>query len=481
MSLSSALNTAQSILSNTSTQTSLISRNISNVNNPNYVRREGQLSTTFWGAQIVSISRASDTMLYKNSIESLSASSGQTALLDGIDQIRALLGGNHYETSPSALIGSFRDSLQLFSSLPGDTSAAQDAVAQAVTVADSIREQSGAVQKLRQQTDAEIGRQVEELNKLLVQFEKANNDVVKATSTNRDPSDALDERERLLRGISEIVGVTAVTGEFNDVTIYTKNGATLFQTVPREVSFARTTGFDASITGNPILIDGIPLAAGTGGATTARGSLAGLLQVRDDIAPTMQAQLDEIARGLITTFRETDPSGVEPDLPGLFTWSGGTTLTSGTIEPGLASTLRVSDAYRDDPFLLRDGGANGADYVQNAEGGSGFAELLNSLVAGIDEPTTFDGSALAGTEESLIGYAANSVGWLEALRQQAQTSSETKEAAHFRNSQALSNATGVNIDEEMSKLLELEQSYQASARIIAAVDEMIGTLLGAVR
>lgn len=480
MSLSSALSTAQSILSNTSTQTSLISRNISNVGNPNYVRREGQLATNQWGAQIVNISRASNAVLYKNSLESLSASAGQTALLDGIDQIRALLGGNDYETSPSALIGAFRDSLQLFASLPGDTSAAQDAVAQAVTVADSIREQSLALQKLRLETDAEIGREVENLNKLLADFEKVNNEVIKATRTGRDASDWLDERERLLRGISEIVGITTVTRDSNDVAIYTKDGATLFETVPREVSFARTNGFDASITGNPILIDGVPLAAGSGGATTAQGSLAALLQVRDDAAPKMQAQLDEIARGLITAFAESDPSGVQPDRPGLFTWSGGATLTSGTIEPGLASSLQVSNAYRTNPFLLRDGGANGAAYVHNTEGGSGFAELLNSLVGGIEEPMTFDVTADAGTEETLLGYAANSVGWLEALRQQAESSAETKEAAHFRNDQALSNASGVNIDEEMSKLLELEQSYQASARIIAAVDEMIDTLLGAV-
>ena len=46
-----------------------------------------------------------------------------------------------------------------------------------------------------------------------------------------------------------------------------------------------------------------------------------------------------------------------------------------------------------------------------------------------------------------------------------------------RTSEALSNATGVNVDEEMALLLELEHSYQASARILNAIDEMLSVLL----
>jgi flagellar hook-associated protein 1 FlgK len=39
----------------------------------------------------------------------------------------------------------------------------------------------------------------------------------------------------------------------------------------------------------------------------------------------------------------------------------------------------------------------------------------------------------------------------------------------------------VNIDEEMSILLNLEKSYQASARIMTSVDAMFNSLLEAVR
>jgi flagellar hook-associated protein 1 len=41
--------------------------------------------------------------------------------------------------------------------------------------------------------------------------------------------------------------------------------------------------------------------------------------------------------------------------------------------------------------------------------------------------------------------------------------------------------TGVSIDEELSLLLDLEQSYKASAKLISTVDAMMASLLEAVR
>jgi flagellar hook-associated protein 1 FlgK len=39
--------------------------------------------------------------------------------------------------------------------------------------------------------------------------------------------------------------------------------------------------------------------------------------------------------------------------------------------------------------------------------------------------------------------------------------------------------TSVSLDEELSLLLDLEQSYKASAKLVSAVDEMITSLLQA--
>ncbi len=464
MSLSAALNTAMSSLSNTSTQTSIVSKNLSNVGNANYARRSADLTTNDWGAEIAGISRTTDNALFRNSIASIAAASGQNTLLASIEQMRNLSGGNDYETSPSTVITQFYDALQLYASKPGDSSAAQSAIASAVDVTNNLRESSLSLQKLRKETDDEISRQVGELNNLLADFEDANNKIKLATRAGADASDSLDRRDGLLKQISEIIGVTSVTRGDNDMALYTTDGATLFESVPRTVTFNRTNGFAASTVGQEVLVDGIPLTAGTGGATTALGSLAALVQVRDTVVPTYQSQLDEMARGLVLA------------VPALFQYSGAYTDTlgnpivpaDGQIMAGLSGTLTVNPAMNQnvggDPFLLRNGPA-------------GFSDQLVSYIDALDQSRAFDPDAQLGENASLIALSANSVGWLEELRSQANLSSENKSAAYFRTSEALSNAVGVNQDEELAKLIELEQSYKATSRIVTVVDEMLRTLL----
>jgi flagellar hook-associated protein 1 FlgK len=485
MSLSSAINTAQSILSNTAKQTSVISQNIAGAGNPDYSRRSAELVSSLLGAQVVGIDRAQNAALLRQLLSSISGSSAQDALLGGLEKLKATMGGNDYESAPATLIAALRDALQTYAAKPSDATAGQSAIAAAKDVANGLSDASEAIQTVRADADAEIARSVEDLNTLLARFADVNKAVMEATQSGKDASSALDERDKLLKSISGYVGInTAVRGN-NDMVIYTKDGTTLFETVPRAVTFTPTSAFAAGVTGNQILIDGVPLQAGDGSNTTASGKLQALLQLRDEAAPVFQSQLDEIARALVTTFAETDQTDPANKLPGLFTWSGGTIPSDGTLVPGLAASISVNAAVDPsqggDPALLRDGGINGADFVANTEGGEGFSGLLDSFVAGLDEPMAFDASAKAGETNSLLAYASNSIGWLERYRSDAAASAENKDALLSRSQGALSNATGVSIDEEMSRLLDLEQSFKASAKIIATVDAMLGALMDAVR
>ncbi len=487
MSLSSAISTAQSILSNTSRQTLVVSQNISNAGNPDYSRRQATLQTSLGGADVVSVSRTQDQRLQTKTLESLSVSSAQSTVSDGLERIRSTLGGNDLELSPSRYIGDLRDTLQALSATPGDLTLLTSAISNARDVADTINRASTEVQTIRLEADQAVARGVDTLNGLLEQFETVNSAVTAGTRTGADVNQELDQRDRLLKEISSLIGIQTLDRGANDLVLYTSDGQTLFETVPRPVTFVPTTAFDATISGNTIFVDGVPLDAGQGAQTSARGELAAHLQVRDEYAPTYQSQLDEIARGLITVFAETDQSipATLPDMPGLFTWVGGNVPPAGTIEPGIAATLAVNPALvpslGGDPTLLRDGGINGAPYIANPTGGHGFSTLLDGYVTGVGNPMAFDPSALAGASTGLVDYAGSSIGWLEMTRSEASVSAENREAIHIRTLEAFSNATGVNLDEEMSLLLDLEQSYKASAKLLATIDEMINALLAATR
>jgi len=487
MSLTSAIRTAQSALSNNSTQTSVISRNISNASNPDYNRRSAILATTTFGATVVTTERAQNQTLLRQGLQGMSASTGQQTLLSGLERLKSIFGGNDYETSPASMMATFRDTLSTFAVKPSEATLAESAIADANQLATGLRSASKAVQATRLDADRQIALDVNKLNSLLADFKKANDAVVGGTRSGRDVNQQMDERERILKQIVEIVPVSINGRESNDLALYTAGGLTLFETIPRTVTFTATPGFDANVNGNQVFIDGQPLEPGQGAATSGQGSLQAHLQVRDQFAPKLQSQLDEMARGLIAAFAETDQSATPtlPDMPGLFTWSGGTVPAAGTLVPGLASSIIVNPALvtasGGNPMLLRDGGINGAAYSANPAGNASFSAQLDSYVQAFDSDMTFDGAAGLGTSASLSGYAADSLGWLEQSRSDAAASSETKDAFVYRTMEAYSNLTGVSLDEEMSLLLELEQSYKASARIISAVDEMLQALLAAAR
>ncbi|MDP3895214.1 MAG: flagellar hook-associated protein FlgK [Mesorhizobium sp.] len=487
MSLTTALSIAQQSLRSTSRQTATVSRNVTDANNPDYARRSAVVSSEAPGSRVITIQRASNNALFRANMSAISSYEGQATLRVGLNGLTQSVNGVDNAASPATAIGSLYQAMQLFATTPSNASLAENAVDAARQVVRALNDGTSAIQATRTDTDMQLSVAVDELNTLLADFEQTNNAVVFGTQAGRDVSDELDRRDSLLKKISEYLPISTFTRANQDMVITTSAGATLFETIPRAVSFEPKPGYAAGSTGNPVYVDGVPLTAGAGGSTTAGGKLSALLQLRDNVAPTMQAQLDEIARGLVNAFAETDPTGgALPALAGLFTWSGGPSLApDGVVSAGLAGSIRINAAMDStaggDPRVLRDGGANGAAYVANTAGVASYSALLIGYSDRLDAPIAFDPSAGAGENASVMAYSTNAISWLENIRKQATTAEETKGALLTRTATALSNETGVNIDQEMSLLLELEHSYEASARIIKAVDEMLSTLLAAIR
>ncbi|MGB6117555.1 MAG: flagellar basal body rod C-terminal domain-containing protein, partial [Mesorhizobium sp.] len=131
-------------------------------------------------------------------------------------------------------------------------------------------------------------------------------------------------------------------------------------------------------------------------------------------------------------------------------------------------------------FALRDGGVNGGAYLANTSGAASFSAHLLAIQAKMDQPMAFDPMAGAGASGSIMDYSTSSISWLQGVRQTADNAAQTKQALVVRTAEALSNATGVNVDEELALLIELEHSYGASARLLKAADDMLASLLAAV-
>ena len=485
MSLSSALNIAQSSIRNTARQTSIVSRNVLEANNPDYNRRIATL-TDSPGARAVEIQRAANEQLFRQNLSALSAFNGQSTLFSGMERLNLSINGVENSTSPATALGKLQEALQLYSATPSNRNLAENTLDAARNVVRTLNDGTNAIQSFRAVADQEIATAVGELGNLLAELEKANNAVVAGTRSGRDISDVLDQRDATLKKIAEYVPISTYTRGDNDMVVLTRDGSTLFETVPRNVSFTPTGAYSPGTSGGKVFIDGVPVNLASGGNTNASGRIAGMIQLRDGVTVTMQSQLDEIARGLITAFAETSPTNALPPAAGLFTWLGGPAVPgAGDMIAGLAGQIRLNPAMDSaqggNAELLRDGGANGAGYVHNTGSNASYSALLISYGDRMNAPMAFDPDAGIVSSASLSDYSTASLGWFDGMRKEASSAADAKQALAVRTAEALSNETGVNVDMEMSLLLDLEHSYEASSRLIRAVDEMLAALLDAVR
>ena len=130
------------------------------------------------------------------------------------------------------------------------------------------------------------------------------------------------------------------------------------------------------------------------------------------------------------------------------------------------------------PALIRDGAINGdLDYLYNIDGHAAFSDRLYELSANFDVTLTFDASAGLPASQSLNAFASTAVDYLNAQRVVAQNESSYRSELSTQFEQSLQTQSGPNLDYEMSRLLEVERAYQATARVLNTVDQMLATLI----
>jgi flagellar hook-associated protein 1 FlgK len=488
MSLSVGLDVALSGLATTAEQTAVVSRNVARASDPNATRKISNITTSSSGGVLLaSITRAANATLLEKLLGATSDAAAQKAIVEALGHLNETVDDPELDRSPAAMIQKLADAIQQYASAPHDPIRAQSAVSAAQNLAVSLNEATTAVQDVRAQADAGIADAVDRLNTLLARFETINNEIVKGTRTGADVTDYLDQRDALLATISEEMGIRTLTRANNDMAVFTDSGVTLFDVKARSVTFDRTLFYSPGTAGNAVFVDGVPVIGNSGPMQVGSGRLIGLTAIRDDIAVAYQSQLDEIARGLVEAFAESDQSATPtlPDAPGLFTYSGAPAMPpSGVLAVGIAGTIRVNPSV--DPLqggdlaLLRDGGMSGDPaYVYNTTGGSAYVDRLDQYITELAAQRSFDPAVGLISSATLDGFASSSVAWLQETRKSANDKADYADTLLQRSSEALSKETGVNIDQEMTSLLELERSYQASTRLISTIDNMMKTLLAA--
>jgi flagellar hook-associated protein 1 len=491
MSLATGLNVALSGLSVASDQVAIASRNIARAGVAGASRKHAEVvSLSGGGIRTATILRDADAGLRDQALTASAEAGRYGVLANKLDA----LGSGYFEPgssmSPGALIGQLSDALQFALTNPADPVRQGRVVALASDLTRVLNAASNATTELRLGADAEMAETVGRVNGLLVQVEQVNDRIVAASTSRTDVTDLLDERDQMVREISVEIGVRVSEQDDGGLMLHTDSGIVLFDGRARALTFSASPGLTAGISGNAILIDGVPAIGGQKIMEVGAGRLKGLAEFRDEVAPVVEAQFDEIARSLVEAFAEYDqtPGGSQAPRPGLFTFPGAVAIPAAGLRiAGLAKVVMVHpniDPTRGgDVRRIRDGAISSpgqAAFTYNVDGSTGYSDRIEDLIGKLGAVRSFDPSAGVGTQSTLAGFAAGSVAQFQSNRQSMTSASDYRVALMVRSEQALSSGTGINLDQEMARLLEIERAFQASSRIVRTIDEMLQTLLNAV-
>jgi flagellar basal body rod protein FlgB len=294
-----------------------------------------------------------------------------------------------------------------------------------------------------------------------------------------------DTRDQLLAKLSKDLPIKVFPDGNNGIVVTTDQGTTLFDGQPHDLSFTATPTIPSNmrVTADPtngyigglssVTVDGQPI------AMSQNGSIAANLQLRDVTLPGFADQLDQVAGGLIGTFQNADPS-VSAGQTGLFA-AGGAALdtTNQAGVAGLAGTIAVNTSV--DPtqdgqtWRIRDGAQ------ATVQGATSDNSTILGFIKALQTPQSYGATAGLPTSAALGDAAAQMAGAQQSTLSNwaSLNTSRTQQAQDAQT--ALMNQTGVSIDDQMQRLMIVQQSYAASAQVIQAASNMLNNLIQAIQ
>ena len=481
MSISTALANAFSGLTANARLAEIASDNIANAQVDGYMRRQGQLGAQIAGTQgrgvrVIGVERLVDQgLVQENRLASAGLSAGKAGL-KFLKQIESAFGLPGESGALTSRLAAFESALVEAAARPESSARLTQVAERAGALATGLRDASDQIAKARSRADTDIVGAVQRLNTALKGIRTLNKTIGAMAARGEDFTSLLDERQRMVDQVADLVPLREVAGDHHQIALYTTTGQTLLD------SRAATFGFSptASVTPEKTLaggglsgltIDGQPLSAGPDGGQLGEGGLSALFELRDGLAVSAQARLDALARDLVTRL---SGSGIDPTLAsgeaGLFVDSG---TPSDLAAPGLAGRIALSD--RVDPsrggevWRLRDGlNATTPGTLANPSLLQSYRTALNSVTT-----TGAGGVPATGSFATLLSETQSQI----ATDRLAAESANAFAAARSDTLATELQRMGVDTDQEMQDLLQIEKSYAANARVIQTVDDMLRTLL----
>lgn len=484
MSISGSLFNAYSGLVAAARTADAVSNNVANALTDGYGRREIELSAASVagrgaGVRVSNVIRVTDAVAIADRRLAQADLGSRSVTSHALEKLETVIGIPDEAGSLTDLVATFESTLLASQSRP-DSQAMQQNILFAMTdLVSRVGQISEASQAIRMASDKSIAEHVNFLNDSLSNIAELNRDIRVQSGSGRNVNGLMDQRQILIDGISDLIPIKTFARDKGEIAILSTSGATMLDGLPAKFEFSAVglitpemTLASGALSG--LRVNGTPIQTSGENSLISGGALAALFQARDETGPLGSEQIDAFARNLVERF---DEPGVDATTatgaPGLFTDAGAAFDVLDEI--GLAGRLAINTLV--DPgsggelWRLRDG--LGATIVGEAGDRTLLTSFLDTLTAGqIAQSGRFSAGPLNLAELAGELTALNSTTKLAADRAQVFAQSRYQEL------HAIELESGVNTDQEMQKLMLVEQSFAANARVVSTIDEMLKTILG---
>jgi flagellar hook-associated protein 1 len=462
-----ALNTALAGLATTSALINTVSRNVTNASTPGYSRKTQDTITGPLGTVILGpVTRQVDDALNRSIRESTSAASKLDVTASTLSQIVSAFGSPDANSSLSGAITQLQTAFSNLSTSPQKSTLYQAVVDSANNLATTFHQLYSDVEAARTNADNQITDAVNTVNQTLDQLQQVNASI--SSDATGDTTDLQDKQDQLLSSLSQQLDIVTFKKSNGAVAVYTKSGTQLLDVTVNHLS--------ASNIAAPPLAAPAPNAVLIGG-----GTIGGLLAMRDQTAPQIESQLDDMARAITQQFQGI---GVE-----LFNDAGSTSFNPSAVPPAVAtplaayaSRIAVNSAVVANPTYLRDGTPTGSPPTPQPVLDAGDTTNIDKALALFQSTTvSFNASIGLPATGTLAGVAAEFVSGVSNSQVSAQNALDYQNTLTQSYTTKQSTISGVSIDDEMGHLVQLQQAYAANARLIQTAQELVSDLLNAVQ
>jgi len=437
--------------------------NIANVNTPGYSRQRltiKQNSPVRVDNQTMSTGVTADTSIQRfydkflgaqltGENENLGRWEAQKQALEKVELMFDDSGGNGLSNALSEFFNSWQD----LANNPSGVAERSSLVSAGQYLTTTFNQVYNNLSKLQNDIDTHVSNIVGDVNDMADRIAELNRKVTQVEVTGHNANDFRDERDQLVFELSKLIDIQSFEDGDGNINVMVGNGKPLVDgAVTWDLSTADNGGvqdvFWQASDGTAVNITG----------QLAGGELKGWIETRDVLITDYLNQLDTLAGSIISEVNTLHSAGITLDA----VTTTGVDFFTGTG----AANIGVNSSIEANTDLIAAAGAG-----EGLPGGNSTAIAMANLqsAATMAGSSTFD-----EFYSSLVGRVGADV--------QSADFNETHQSTMVQNlEQYRQEVSGVSLDEEMVKLIQFQQAYNAAAKIITTSDEMMDTLMGMVR